>query len=172
MSIIEIILVIIVMFWTIVFAVIGVYHLGTIVTEIMAVRKGAFKVRFRKPNNRTQTKLIVPDKESIKSGEKIYPFSNAAGYVYYEGNTPVIEYDINGNQINFMERITSTPLDPQGLNTLFFRIYNAGKAAAMKTDMMKALIIIAVVAAVASAALGFINMNTLNSIAAKTLLAA
>lgn len=166
MSIIEVVLIIIVMFWTVVFAVIGVWTIGQKLTEILAVRKGAFKVRFRKPNNRVTTRYIVPDKESIKTKEKIYPFSNASGMVYYEGNTPVIEYDIFGKQINFQSQIESTPLDPEGLNTLFFRIYNAGKAAAMKTDLVKGLIIILIVLNIVGLVFAFMNLSTISNIAA------
>lgn len=166
MSILEIVLLIVALFWGTIFAVIGIYNVTRMLGDMMAVRKGAFRVIFRLPNNRIQKKLIKPDKESVKVGDKIYSFTNGAGYVYYEGSTPIIEYDVNGNQINFLDKIEKTTLDPEGLNSLFFRIYNAGKASAMKTDTTQMLLIAIIVTNLIAIGFGFINMETTSRIAA------
>jgi len=115
----------------------------------LLVRKGYFRAYFRLANHRKMMKMVRPDKSSITiqigMKEKIYPFSNGIGYIYFNGNTPEIEYDLNGDQINFVDREKTSTLDPDNLSSLGQRTYNLGKRAGRRKDQL--ILIVAIIAA-------------------------
>lgn len=122
------------------FAGFGVYKMINFLKTYILVRKGYFKAYFRTPNRRKISKLVKPDGDSIElkfsimGKKRIYPFSDDIGYIYFDGNTPEVEYDLDGEQINFSDRKTDSKFDSQDLNTLAQRTFNAGKRAAESED--------------------------------------
>jgi hypothetical protein len=115
------------------FTMFGTFTFLMWVREKMMVKKGFYKVFFRLPNFRKIHTYIKPDKDSIKTKDNTYPFSNSIGYVYFNGNTPEVEYDVNGEQINFLKDETSE-FDPKGLSALGFRTFNYGKKQGKKEE--------------------------------------
>lgn len=120
------------------FAILGIYWLMTFLKEKWLVKKGFFRVIFRLSNHRKMVKWIKPDKDCItgRGLNKIYPFSDSIGFIYYNSSTPEIEYDVDGNQINFMEKKKTSDLDPSNLSSLGFRTYNLGKKHGKRGDSL------------------------------------
>ena len=109
----------------------GAFILTKRLLEWYYVRQGKYKVIFRLSNYRTKTEFIKPKIDSFEYSGKTFNFSQQPGFVYFEGSTPVIEYDIKGKQINFVEEIKSE-VDPENLDAVLFRTYNLGKRDSLK----------------------------------------
>jgi len=121
----------------------GAYQLGEALITKIKVRKGHFKAYFRQKNHRKTEKLVKPEGDHIRVHGDLYPFSDSNGYIYYEGDTPTIEYNEHGEQINFLNEKSNT-MDATDLNALAKRTYNLGKSHGAKNEN---LILLGVMAA-------------------------
>jgi len=122
------------LFFLIPLAVVGAVKVVNWLKINWLVRNGHFRVTFRLENHRKRIKFIKPDIDVISYNGRSYPFKNASGYVYYAGNIPEVEYDIHGEQINFLEKNTTSTLDGKNLSALGQRTYNLGKAHGKRID--------------------------------------
>lgn len=116
------------------FTLFGIWVLMNKVKQILQVRKGFFKVTFRMANHRKKSIMMKPEKTWFKYKDRIYSFSEDAGFIYYNSGTPEIEYDYDGNQINFDEMREKNSLDPSRLHQLCMRFYNLGKMSGKVKD--------------------------------------
>lgn len=123
------------------FSLFGVFKVFHMIKEKLLIRKGYYKVVFRMSNFRKNHTYIKPEKDNIKVGERIYPFSNSSGYVYFNGTTPEIEYDVNGSQINFLKDKKTSTLDAAGLDSLAKRTYNLGKRHGSRNEKILTLLV-------------------------------
>lgn len=163
---------IVVIFFMTIFAIVGIATLINTISQILAVHGGAYKVYFRLPNHRKRTAYLKPEKESIRDSRagKTYPFANSLGYVWYEGNTPTIEYDVNGNQLNFINLAKTSAIDPSALDTLYMRAFNLGKAKGKMKDTI--VLIFQIIGIIINVAVLLLVLNIYNNITAVMTVAA
>jgi hypothetical protein len=116
------------------FAMFGVWKIMHKVKAWQLVKKGYFKATFRMANHRKNTTFVKPEKSWIKTGNRVYPFSEDSGFIYYNSGTPEIEYDYDGQQINFENVHKSETIDPIRLHLLVMRFFNLGKKSVKGRD--------------------------------------
>lgn len=126
----------------------GMWKLMQFLQDKLKIRKGFYRVTFRMSNHRKISRWIKPDKSYIKYKDKVYPFSDKAGLVFYSGlgGIPEIEYNEFGDQINFIESDKSAMFDPNTISLMAIRMFNLGKKAA-KTSTKDMLFMVSVIGA-------------------------
>jgi len=124
----------IVVFFLLPLSMYGVWKIMNKIKAWYLVRKGYFKAIFRMANHRKMSSFIRPEKSWVKHGRRVYPFSEDSGFIYYNSGTPEIEYDYDGQQINFENVAKSETIDPIRLHLLVMRFYNLGKKSVKGRD--------------------------------------
>jgi hypothetical protein len=116
-------------------AVWGCWSIGNWLKEKILVRRGYFKAYFRQKNHRKIMRVVKPEGDYIRIRKNAYPFNDGLGYIYYEGNTPTIEYNEHGQQLNFITKEKET-VDAINVDALMTRTYNLGKSHGSKDIQM------------------------------------
>lgn len=171
------------------FAGIGVSIILMKIIRIIRVKKGWIELEILKPSGYFIKKFVRPKGGEIKLKEKIYTFSKNPGMIIFGGGTPTAHYLEDGTQLNLgrlygkktviirnkgdlskakeiqedFSKIEGSIIDAETLSKIGIRTYNAGKAAAYtEMNIIKILLIIAVVAAGIAAFLSLANWQTIN----------
>lgn len=110
--------------------------------EKMLVRKGFYKVIFRMPNHRIIKAFLKPAGKTITHKSNTYGFSDLPEYIYYNGNTPQIEFNQEGSQINFGEITKSPEIDPQVIDAIGKRSYNLGKKESKREEKITLILLL------------------------------
>lgn len=124
----------------------GAYYLFQKFNILLKVKKGHYRVVLRLPNYRKKKFLLKPESGLFKFKNNQLSLNTEPGYVYFDGNVPVVEYDYYGNQINFNEKTgESKNFEGERLSSVMERIYNLGfSIAAEKTKKLEQMVMIIV----------------------------
>lgn len=106
---------------------VGLYYFFRGINEKIMVKRGYYKVKLRLENFRVKIKYMKPENGCFTTKDlKTYSFSNTPGKVFFEGNTPVVEYDARKQQIDFNNAYKDR-FDSASKDVILQRVYNLGQ---------------------------------------------
>lgn len=106
---------------------IGIYRATLWIKEKIMVKRGYYKVKLRLDNYRIKTVFMKPENGCFTTKNlKTYNFSSTPGKVFFDGNTPVVEYDSRDQQIDFKNEYRDR-FDSASKDVILQRVYNLGQ---------------------------------------------
>jgi uncharacterized membrane protein YjgN (DUF898 family) len=144
------------------FAAIGLIILFLRFRDYMLVRGHHIRTYFMTPARTIKTEFKKPKDKMIADGKRMYNFTPKS--MFREGNTPTIFY--NEESVDPIDpftkdsSVTSTELG--AMQTLWYA--DGARDAIKKGDLIKILVVVAMVAAIGACAIGVITFQTMNAI--------